>query len=470
MGIIEKLVNSFVFWAAWIVIPLIMEIIPSIGSALILFKRRFFSKKVVKPIIYPEISIIVPVYNSQDTLEACIRSINDCSYPNHQIRVFLVNNQGKDNSFQIFTECQKKYPDLIMQWLNANQGKSRALNLALYNSEGKYIIHIDSDGILEKNALTNMVDKFESDSKINCMTGAIMIQPELVDAYPRGIHRLFREMEFMEYAQAFLAGRNYASELDAIYTVSGAFSAFRKSAILKSRLYNTETLAEDTQITFQMRYLQGERIYMSENSIFFVDPIENVDKLYTQRQRWQRGSLEVSKMFVGNNMKPGQMFTDVSVKTLMYDHTFAFPRIIWYLALICLMFVGYSASTVILATLVLFGLYTVCGYLYYFSTIGFLRDFPEVKKYYAKKWWIVPLLPFFNFVVFFIRFAGIINSINTDSAWKTQTLTDEKRAFLAEVKRDMSGLFKKVQSIRDMVNDDPQNIYGKKTKEEKNEG
>ena len=91
-------------------------------------------------IIYPEISIIVPVYNSEHTLEACIRSINDCDYPNKQIRVFLVNNQGSDNSFDIYTMCQQKYPDLIMQWLNANQGKSRALNLALYNSEGKYII------------------------------------------------------------------------------------------------------------------------------------------------------------------------------------------------------------------------------------------------------------------------------------------------------------------------------------------
>lgn len=454
MGIIEKFVNSFVFWAAWIVIPLIMEIIPSVGSFLILLKRRFFAKKVSKPIIYPEISIIVPVYNSEHTLEACIRSINDCDYPNKQIRVFLVNNQGSDNSFDIYTMCQQKYPDLIMQWLNANQGKSRALNLALYNSEGKYIIHIDSDGILEKSALTNMVDRFESDPSINCMTGAIMIQPELIEEYPRGKQRLLRKMEFMEYAQAFLAGRNYASDMDAIYTVSGAFSAFRKSAILKSRMYNTETLAEDTQITFQMRYLQGERIYMSEDSIFFVDPIENVDKLYTQRQRWQRGSLEVSKMFVGNNMKPGQLFTDVSIKTLMYDHTFAFPRIIWYLALICLTFVGYSGRTVLLATVILFGLYTICGYLYFFSTVGFLKNFPEVKSYYKKNWWIVPLLPFFNFFVFFIRFAGIINSINTDSAWKTRTLSGEKEDFKKVVENDFSKIRRIIQTLRDKVNDD----------------
>ena len=454
MEIIERLVNSFVFWAAWIVIPLIMEIIPAVGSFFILLKHMIFAPEVPKPILYPEISIIVPVYNSQNTLEACIRSINDCDYPNRQIRIFLVNNQGKDDSFGVYKRCQNEYPDLIMQWLNAEQGKSRALNLALYNSEGKYIIHIDSDGVLEKSALTNMIDKFESDLSINCMTGAIMIQPELVEKYPRGRARLFRKMEFMEYAQAFLAGRNYASDLNAIYTVSGAFSAFRKSAILKSRMYNTETLAEDTQITFQMRYLQGERIYMSEKSIFFVDPIEDADKLYTQRQRWQRGSLEVSQMFVGKKMHTMQMFSDVSVKTLMYDHTFAFPRIIWYLALICLLFIGYSGKTILLATAILFGLYALCGYLYFFSTIGFLRDFPKVQHYYASQWWIVPILPFFNFVVFFIHFAGIINSINTDSAWKTRTLSEEKGAFRQVIRGDVDRVKKVIVRARSFVNNE----------------
>lgn len=452
MELINRFLNSFLFWAAWIIIPLIMEIIPAIGSIFILLRRRYLSKRIPKPILYPEISIIIPVYNSQNTLGACIRSINDCDYPTKQIRVFLVNNQGKDDSFSVYEECQRLYPDLQMQWLNAKQGKSRALNLALYNSEGKYVIHIDSDGVLEKSALTYMVDKFESDLSINCMTGAIMIEPRLVEAYPFGIHRLFRKMEFMEYAQAFLAGRNYASDINAIYTVSGAFSAFRKSAILKSRMYNTETLAEDTQITFQMRYLQGERIYMSEKSIFFVDPIENVDKLYTQRQRWQRGSLEVSQMFVGEKMRPTQILTDVSVKTLMYDHTLAFPRIIWYLALICLMFIGYSGKTILLATGILFALYMLCGYLYYFAVLGFLRDFKDVRKYYAKQWWVVILLPFFNFVVFFIRFAGIINSINTGSAWRTRTLSEERKAFDDIVKKDFGKITGVIKKARSFVN------------------
>lgn len=139
MDILKSLANSFIFWAAWIIIPLIMEVLPAIGSFIILIKRKIAAGKVKKPIIYPEISIIVPVYNSQDTLEECIRSIYESDYPNDKIRVFLVNNKGTDNSFSVYTECQKKYDGLHMQWLNAEQGKSRALNLAIYNSDGKYI-------------------------------------------------------------------------------------------------------------------------------------------------------------------------------------------------------------------------------------------------------------------------------------------------------------------------------------------
>ena len=323
---ISDFCNSFLFWAAWIIIPVIMEIIPSLGSVLVLIKKHIQKKPMEKPGIDPEISLIIPIYNSMDTLEPCLRSIDESDYPSDRIRIFLVNNQGQDDSFQVFCQCQRKYPGLRMQWLNAKQGKSKALNLALFNSEGKYIVHIDSDGVLEKSALKNMVYRFENDQSIECMTGVILTEPRLVQKYPLLFPRLLRKLEFVEYAQAFLAGRNYASELNAVYTLSGAFSAFRKSAVLKSQLYNTDTICEDTQITFQMKYLLNIKVGVCEDAIFFVDPIENMNKLYTQRQRWQRGSLEVSHLFLKNKLKARNMFTNVGVRTLVYDHTFAFPR------------------------------------------------------------------------------------------------------------------------------------------------
>ncbi|MBE5965146.1 MAG: putative glycosyltransferase, exosortase G system-associated [Lachnospira sp.] len=455
MIIINRLLNSIVFWAAWIIIPVIMEIIPALGSVILLAKRHLKKKKSDIDIKgYPDISLIVPVYNSEQTLFNCIKSIYDCNYPNEKMRVFLVNNQGKDDSFSIYAKCQEKFPDLPMQWLNAKQGKSKALNLALYNSSGKYIINLDSDGMLEKTALNNMVEKFEANPELNCMTGAILIVPDMIEAYKGFFPKLLRKLEFMEYAQAFLAGRSYASEVNGVYTLSGAFSAFRKSAVLKSQLYNTDTICEDTQITFQMKYFYDEKVEVCENALYFVDPIEGVNKLYTQRQRWQRGSLEVAKMFSAKKFSLVRFFKDINIKTLVYDHTFAFPRMIWYLALLCLLFMNYSGKAIIFATLIILLMYIVIGYFYFFSTQLFLKKTPDVRKYYCKQWWVVLLLPLFNTAVFFIRIAGIINSINTDSAWRSKDLKDERKEFVGVIRKDINKVLEKVNVVTGYINSD----------------
>ena len=282
----QSLLNSFVFWSAWIIIPVIVEIIPSIASVFVLIKRRLKGGDANVELSYaPDISLVIPVYNSANSLEACLASVDKSTYPNERIEIFLVDNGSTDNSFEVYSRCQERFPDIHMQWMSSAQGKSKALNQALYSSRGQYIINIDSDGVLDEHALENLVSRFESANDLDCMTGAILTRPDKVMAYKNPGARLFRRLEFMEYAQAFLAGRSYASEINAVYTLSGAFSAFRKSAILGSRMYNTATISEDTQLTFQMRYLYNERIEMCDNAIFYVDPIESINKLYTQRQR-----------------------------------------------------------------------------------------------------------------------------------------------------------------------------------------
>ena len=95
--------------------------------------------------------------------------------------------------------------------------------------------------------------------------------------------------------------------------------------------------------------------------------------------------------------------------------------------------------------------------MYYLSNIGFLREFKDLQKYYAKQFFAVLYLPIFNFIVFFIRFAGIINSINTDSAWKTTNLTDERKAFVSELVNELKGPVNFLGKIRGKVNNGPEN-------------
>ena len=60
----------------------------------------------------------------------------------------------------------------------------------------------------------------------------------------------------------------------------------------------------------------------------------------------------------------------------------------------------------------------------------------------------------FNFVVFFIRFAGVINSINTNSAWKTKTFTEEKRAFFKVIRDEFIIPIRIIEKIKKIVNTD----------------
>lgn len=442
MSVIEYLKSSIVFWMAWVIIPLIMEIIPAIFNFLLLVKKRILmNEKEMKEEFEPEITLIIPVYNSEDTLKECIRSIHNSSYDSSKIYIMLVNNQGNDRSFEIFQECQKEFSDLLITWMNAKQGKSKALNLALFNSLGNYIIHIDSDGVLHKDAIRNIVNKFEQSKKVDCITGVVLTNPEMIEKTDGFFLRLLRKVEFFEYCQAFLAGRNFESEFNSIYTLSGAFSAFRKSTIMKTQLYNTDTVCEDTHVTFQVRNNLKKKVSICTDAFFFVDPIEDLNRLYTQRQRWQRGEMEVAHMFMNRGLgKASGFFTNFVVRLLMYDHTFAFPRMIWYFALICLAFMNYPMKLIVVSVVLIYVFYALSSCTFYLNICSFLRKYNDLKSYYCRNWYLIFILPLFNFLVFWFRFAGIINSINSRLVWRTKDLTEEKQIFLNIIRKDIASM------------------------------
>lgn len=444
--------NPFFYWVAWIIIPILVEVIPSICSFFSLLIHRNKHKKNEDPLIWPDIVLVVPVYNSEKSIEECLRSLHESDYPNDRMEIYMVNNKSSDKSFDAFMRAQQKYSELRVSWLNSGQGKSRALNLAIYNSSGKYMINIDSDGTLEKTALTRMIRHMENEPEVSCLTGSILTRPDEIEKVKTFKGRLLRRLEFCEYAQAFLAGRNYASEKGRMYTLSGAFSAFRLDTIRKSHLYNTETISEDTEITFQMRYLQKQKVGICVDALYFTDPIEDVNKLYTQRQRWQRGSLEVARMYPQSQLKPWRFVKDVNVRTLLFDHTFAFPRMIWYLALIYLMTNGYSSVVVLSSIAAIFLFYILCGFLYFRIASYLLKPFPEIREYYHKQWPVVALLPGYNLCVFFIRLAGIINSMNTKSSWKTETLTREWDKFQSTTRAIFKKFSDAIKKFRHKIN------------------
>ena len=112
--IMTRITKELIFWMAWIIIPLLWEIVPAFGGAFILLKKMYVSKKYNKPIKYPEITVIVPVYNSAETLRNCLKSIYDSEYPTSMMEIYLVDNGSKDESYDIFVKCQAEFDDMAI--------------------------------------------------------------------------------------------------------------------------------------------------------------------------------------------------------------------------------------------------------------------------------------------------------------------------------------------------------------------
>jgi putative glycosyltransferase (exosortase G-associated) len=439
MQLTGELIVQLGFWLTWLIIPIVYELVPTvIGLIRLAFTKR---DELKEPQMLPQISLIVPTLNSAETLYQCIESISKSSYPVNLIRVIIADNQSTDKTFQVFHQAQVAFPELRMQWISTQRGKAQALNAAIYNTNGKYIVHIDSDGTLEKRALMNMVKKFESDPTVDALTGTILIDEQKISR--KFWLRLLQKNEAFEYFQAFLAGRVIESANNQLFTMSGAFSAFRRERLLRTRLYDTKTIGEDIDMTFQIWYELKGKIELCHNAVFYTEPIKGLDSLYSQRQRWQRGEFFTVRKFMHDNMGITAIFKNFVVRRLLIDHTVLFLRMIWLFAFFILVPFGYSFHLVAMSFLLLYILYVGIVILNFISANFYLRAFPSDHSFCLRNWWVTFTLPLFMFLTGFIQMVGIINAMTQPAQWKVKNYHEEYRIIKKIIHHDLKEVTKK---------------------------
>lgn len=103
-------------------------------------------------------SLIVPIYNSQNTLRQCINSVLDQTYA--EFELILVDDGSNDHSFDIccrYAELDER----IRVVKQENQGHTAARNAGLLIAKGSYIIFLDSDDWLEKGLLQSCYEELK---------------------------------------------------------------------------------------------------------------------------------------------------------------------------------------------------------------------------------------------------------------------------------------------------------------------
>lgn len=103
-----------------------------------------------------KISVIVPVYNTEEYLRKCLDSIIMQTFKDYEI--IIVDDGSQDNSAQIINEYVKKY-SCIKAFKKENGGLSSARNYGIEKASGDYLLFVDSDDYIDKDMLKKMYDK-----------------------------------------------------------------------------------------------------------------------------------------------------------------------------------------------------------------------------------------------------------------------------------------------------------------------
>ncbi|CAI3342480.1 glycosyltransferase [Enterococcus cecorum] len=114
-----------------------------------------------------KISIIVPVYNVEKYIKRCVDSLINQSYDN--LEIILIDDGSLDNSSKICDEYSL-IDKRIKVIHKENGGLSDARNAGLFSSSGDYILYVDSDDYIEKDACLRFVNNIEE--SIDIIAGA----------------------------------------------------------------------------------------------------------------------------------------------------------------------------------------------------------------------------------------------------------------------------------------------------------
>ncbi len=108
-------------------------------------------------------SIVVPVYNVEQYLDDCLKSLQEQAFADHEI--ICVNDGSTDHSREILSEWETRIPQLkIID--RKNGGLSAARNTGLAAATGNYIIFVDSDDWVEPTMLNRLAEEANGEDMI----------------------------------------------------------------------------------------------------------------------------------------------------------------------------------------------------------------------------------------------------------------------------------------------------------------
>ena len=264
------------------------------------------------------ISILIPCYNEEKIIKNTIDGLLRIDYENYEC--IFINDGSIDGTLEKFKEIlnlkkvnrdkkhsldsepikefyqSENYPNMFLID-KENGGKSGALNSGINYSLYDYVVTLDADSILKKDALPIISSTF-NDETVVAASGIIQIMQssnlsEVLDKTTLKINNLLK-LQTIEYIKSCYCYKASLAKLNSLLVISGAFGFFKKDILLAVNGFS-HVIGEDLDLTLKIQFLienSNQKIVYVPEAICYTEGPENFKDYVKQRKRWQQSFID----------------------------------------------------------------------------------------------------------------------------------------------------------------------------------
>lgn len=278
---------------------------------------------------YPTVSIIVPVYNGEQTLSSCLESLLNQNYPYDAYEIIVVENGSTDETISI----AQRYPVRLLQ--SHQRGPAAARNLGIRHSHSEIIAFTDADCIAHPDWLAELVKPYE-DFTVGGVAGEIL-------AHQHGERNIVER-----FSDEFSPLKNFISGegefLPHLYTAN---ASYRREVLQKVGGFNPELFtAEDVDLSWRVQLESNYKVCYAQQAVIYHQHRSTSQGLGRQYRQYGFGEIMLDWMYRSHTGYPR---THAFQLQRMLRQIFVLPRylismIISYYRLRCGYITPYQAA------------------------------------------------------------------------------------------------------------------------------
>ncbi len=349
----------------------------------------------------PSVTVVIPAYNEGEMVLKSIESVIAADYPREKLEIIVIDDGSKDDTWRYICQAADCHPDLITALRHdTNRGKREALALGFTHGRGDIFVTIDSDSIIEPDALLAVTGPFR-DPKVGAVAGKVLVHNRERGLIPRMMHARF--------VLSFDMLRSVESVYNNVYCCPGALTALRASAVRQvlddwrkqTFLGAACTIGEDRALTNSLLEKGYNTVYQRLAVVHTLVP-ETYGKLSKMLLRWDRSNVREELRFARIIWKRPL----ATMLIALFDRTVTNLRYpIYYVSLGILAFLVMHHPWVVFRIVVAIGLFSFLNMLYflrserswgflygvvyaYFSTVALFWIFPYAVVTIRAKGWL----------------------------------------------------------------------------------